>query len=493
MRIETPDGQSGIELQGGRARAAAFYVLTVVFDKGLALLTIPVAAAYLSPSEFGRMEVAISLIELAGLAFALGLGECLLRFASSAGSLEAKSRVAAELLGTAIIASVGLGIALQLVAPAIMSALSINVDLVAMRLALAAASLTALIQLPVMWWRLEANSKAVFVYAFLRSLTQLSVLWLVFHNGYGAEGALIGNAIVMATCAVILGILYYRTHGIAFTARGLRNVALYGSPLVASGFATFAIGSMNRWFLSGNVADAEIAHLALAMKLALATALVLQPFSLWWIGRRMAVLSEANGVERSAAAWGWGVVVLVIGATVVQLSAPIFIELALPAGYHAAAPLLAFAIMVSVLNELCTLSNVGSHLRRTGFSVMAINIAGAIVAVTGYVILVPMMGVLGALGAMMAGHAVRLLLFLYDGHKIAPISYPIGRAACLAGLAVGVCAFAPEPHLVVDRGVWAIAASLALIAGAGALRLLPIAEALRRLMVPLRRSEPANV
>ncbi|MFM2422107.1 MAG: hypothetical protein RL291_637, partial [Pseudomonadota bacterium] len=64
-----------------RMPPVAFYAVSVVLDKGFSLLTIPLVAAYLAPSEFGRLEVALSLIEFVGLIMALGLADTLVRFA----------------------------------------------------------------------------------------------------------------------------------------------------------------------------------------------------------------------------------------------------------------------------------------------------------------------------------------------------------------------------------------------------------------------------
>ncbi|MEZ5843439.1 MAG: oligosaccharide flippase family protein [Hyphomicrobiaceae bacterium] len=444
---------------------------SVFFDKGIALLTIPLAAAYMAPAEFGRLDVAVSLIEIVGLVLALGHGECLLRFASTAETDADRHRVAAEFLGSAVVAAVALGLILQLAAPLLVSALSIGVDLSAMRFALAGAAVTALIDMPLMWLRLHQRAGGIFAFSVSRSLIQVATMWLVFALGYGAEGLLVGNAVIAVAIALVLSIVHARNHGIALARRGMARAMSYGSPLVISGLATFAVGSLSRWFLSGSVTDAEIAHMALAIKLGLATSLGLQPFALWWIARRMAVLMEPDGRSRSAELWGCGVAILVAGAAAVALTAPVFIHFVFPPGYHAAIALLPAAVLVCVLNELNTLTNVGSHLRTTGLSVMGVNLAGAVAAVAGYALLIPWLGVLGALVAMMLGHAVRLVLFLYDGHIVAPIPYPAGRAALFAAVAAVLVAAAPSADVVVARIVWSSAAGGLLLVLALALRL----------------------
>ncbi|MEZ5850085.1 MAG: oligosaccharide flippase family protein [Hyphomicrobiaceae bacterium] len=467
----------GGRLAGFKIPPVVLYVLSVAFDKGFALLTIPLAAAYLAPAEFGRLDVAVSLVEVAGLVLALAHGESLLRFASTALDEPARRRVSAEFLGSGLLLAGVLGAGLQFAAGPLVSALSIGIDMTAMRWALGGATVMSLIDMPLMWWRLHQRAKALFAFSLLRSLVQVAAMWIVFAMGYGAEGVLMSNALIAISIAAVLTVLQFRSHGVALSAGGLQRAAFYGLPLVVSGLATFAVGNLSRWFLSGRVSDVDIAYLALATKLGLATSLALQPFSLWWIAQRMRVFNEPDGARRSALHWGQGVIILLAGAYGVCLAGPVFIHLVLPASYQAAALLLPAAVLVCVLNELSTLTNVGSHLRTTGLAVMTINIAGAIAAVIGYGLLIPRFGALGALFAMMLGHATRLVLFAADGHIVAPIPYPAMRAGAVAvGVALLVWA-APSADAVWLRMGWAVLGGLALIALALALRLIEIPAA----------------
>ncbi len=412
-----------------------YYAASVLLDKGFALLTIPLAAAYLAPADFGRLDVAVSLLELAGLLMSLGLGECLLRFASTADDEAERSRVAAELLGTGVAAAVVAGGVLQLLLPFLVEALSIKIDLWAMRWGVLGATVTTFIDMPLMWMRLRQRASLLFAFTTLRSTLQVAGMWLVFHLGYGVNGLMVSNALIAISFAAILSGLHFKAHGIALSGRAFHRAGVYGTPLV------------------------------------------LQPFTFWWIARRMAILKEPAGLERSAVAWGLGVSVLVIGAAGINLVAPVFIGVVFPAGYHPAIALLPAAVMVSVMNELNTLSNVGSHLRRTGFHVMAINMAGGATAIAGYALLVPLWGVLGAIAAMVAGHGMRLVLFLIDGRRIAPIPYPFWRAAALGVAAAVLVAVAPAGEAHMLRLAWTAVATLLLAGLALALQLVRISDA----------------
>src|SRR5690606_26948776 len=134
-------------------------------------------------------------------------------------------------------------------------------------------------------------------------------------------------------------------------------------------------------------------------------ALAVQPFGLWWYARRIRVLGEADGLRRSADAVAVGFALLAMGAIVVALAGPALIARLLPAAYAPATEHVAWLVLIVVMNEACSLLNVGSYMGRSGAAPLMVNAAGAAVALVGYVLFVPGYGVAGAIGATVAGHA----------------------------------------------------------------------------------------
>jgi O-antigen/teichoic acid export membrane protein len=450
------------------------YIVSVAFDKGFSIITIPLVAAYLVPRDYGRLDVAVSLIEFTGIVMGFGMGETLIRFASTAGDDDARRRAGAELIGAALIVAVTLGAAIQIAAPAMAQWLAISVDLSALRLGLVAATVSALIEMPLVWLRLEGRAGRFLAFSVLRSLLQVLLLWLVLRAGWGADGILIANGVSVILLAAVLGAMQIHATGIALSVTALRRVGNYGVPIVGAMLAMFALGSLNRWFLSGRVPDAEIAFFGLAFKLALAAPLLLQPFALWWNARRIAALSSPNGLEESAWAWGLGYSVLTISALGVALVGPVFIEIALPKSYAGASIYLPFVVAICFLNELNTLCNAGAYARATGLAVLATNVAGALAAVAGYALLTPVYGVPGAIAAMIAGHVVRLSLFLWLGRELAPIRYPVLPAAIVLAVCVGAIWLAPASTAIAARLAWTSLAVVVVAALQVALGLLRI-------------------
>jgi O-antigen/teichoic acid export membrane protein len=193
----------------------------------------------------------------------------------------------------------------------------------------------------------------------------------------------------------------------------------------------FVLGACDRWFLAGAVTPAELGYYGLAAKLSLIVPLAMQPFGLWWYARRIGMLQEVGGLEKSAQLIAVAMALLGIGVAVVCGGAPLFIEALLPPAFKGALPYLPWLALIAALNELCSLTNVGAYASRHSFAVLTINGGGALVALAGYFLLVPHLGVYGAIAATIAGQTTRLGLYLAFGRRVAPIPYSWGVLAAV--------------------------------------------------------------
>ena len=467
------------------------YIISVLFEKGFALITIPLMAAHLTPRDYGRLDVAVSLIEFIGLVMSFGMGDTLVRFAATASGTKDQKRCAAELLTGALLIAAVFGLAVQLAVPAIAQALNINVSISALRWALLGATLSALVDMPMVWMRIQGRAGPYALYMGARSLLQVILMWLALTAGWGSDGILIANGTaVLAFTGIVAGGMIAQT-GLAFSWRALKQIGNYGVPLVFASLAMFALGSCNRWFLSGNVPDADIGYLGLATKLALAAPMLLQPFALWWNPRRIAALSRPGGIEESTWAFGLGYSVLIISALGVALTGPIFIQFALPKAYAGAIAYLPFVIFLCVLHELNTLCNTGAFAHHKGYRVLQANVVGALTGIAGYALLAPTYGIPGVIAATAVGQSVRLTVALWTGYALAPIPYPIVASTTVFALAAAAVWFAPDPSALGARILWTGLTVTGIAAVMVALRLLRIPQ--DYMPQPLRRYLNAGV
>ncbi len=398
------------------------YGLAILLTKGFSLVSIPLVAHFLRPDEFGDLDVATSLVEFTGLLAALGLADTLYRFAPSEGK-----PAIAGIAGTALGSAACLLIAGFLAAPALHDMLGLAMPVSALRTGLAAAAIGGLIELPLAWLRWIGRPMAFLGFAAIRSIAQIGLVWLFLAQGAGPGGIFLATLCVHAIAALILTAMIWRDCGIVFSLKAIRRLLAYGMPLTVSALALFALGSLDRWFLSSAVSREAIGHYAIALKFALAASLAVQPLTLWWLPKRLAVLGEPGGAAANARVWKAGVTIMLMSGAAACLAMPVFFALALPPGYAPALAYLPALAGLVVLNEITGLSNAGAYLGRTGLPVLTVNAIAALVALCGYWILVPARGIEGAILATYAAQGWRFTAFVLLSRKAAPV--PVLSAA----------------------------------------------------------------
>ena len=431
------------------ATGALLYGLSLALAKGVSLLLMPWVAAHLAPGEYGRLEVVSTTLEFVGLVLSFGLADTLFRFAGVLSGPDEQKQRAAQIAGAALLLAVGCATLLQLAAPLVRALLPIPVSDGVFRLCLLAVAAGGLIELPLAWLRLCDRPRHFLVFMALRAALQLVLVATLVALFADAESVLAGSSIAELVLGASLSILQLRTSGFAFSRDSWGWLRAYSLPLLVSGLAAFALGSCDRWFLAGHVPVADIGRYAIAGKLALAAAFLMQPFGMWWYARRLRVLAEPDGLRRSADSVALGFAVLAGAAATVAIGGPAFIRLALPASYEGAAVFVPWLVLASVMNESASLLNVGVYARRTAWRVAAVNGAGAVAALVGYALLIPRAGVDGAIAATLMAQAVRIAGFLWAGRVDAPVPYRVVSmaTAALGGLCVVLLAQAIEPPL----------------------------------------------
>jgi O-antigen/teichoic acid export membrane protein len=439
------------------------YALVIFFDKLFSFITIPLMAYYVSPADYGRYDVALSMLEIVTIIAALGLTDTLVRFSTTAATPEARTSAAAELLGVAIILAVTLLITLQLLAPALMRGWQITLDATAVRASLATNAINCLSDMAMVWLRIRDRVRLFVTIAICRILAFVSATIFSLVGGYGVDGILLGSSLIGIVSMPIILSFMVRETGVKFSPAAVRNVLVYGLPLVASGVCGYALSGLSRLFLIENAPIDAIGLLSLATRLASVVTLLFVPYVLWWGPIRFAVLQEPGGLGRTSAQWGAGFALLICAMAFTILAAPVVVYLALPAAYVGSLIYLPGMVLAAALVQLSWLTNVGTYARSNGVAVFTIEVLSAVLATLGYWLLVPRYGIAGAIVALNLALFARWGLHLIVGHTKAPIQYPVVSALLLALAAFCAIQFAPAETQLVARSAWTLLAMAGMI------------------------------
>lgn len=136
-----------------------FYGLGLILMKGISLIMLPVFTRYLSPAEYGQLEVLLALVNIGTLLLGLGLVDALYRFAGLADSEATRQQAAGVLFTqTLLIALIGL-LLLMPFAEQIGHWLPGNVTASLVRWTLLSVVLEGVIGIPLAWLRMQGMAR----------------------------------------------------------------------------------------------------------------------------------------------------------------------------------------------------------------------------------------------------------------------------------------------------------------------------------------------
>jgi O-antigen/teichoic acid export membrane protein len=467
-----PDGISGMNA----LKSAGLYGLTIAAGRGLSFLLLPLMTHHLVPADYGRLELLGTIADIGTMLVGLGLTDALYRRWAIAPDAESRRRVAASALAVALLVSVTtlmLGLMLTMLAGKTLEPLLPRLPLA---LTVSSIALDALIQVPLAWLRLTDRAVSFATLCIARTVLQGGLIITALHIDLGIAGIVGASALSALLLAIALALTQLRSTGLTIDRGEAKALLAYGLPLVLFGsFASFALGSFDRWWLVEAAGPLVIADYALASKLAVTVPLLLLPFGMWWYPRRLSVLRDTDGVRRSTTIVAAGVTCAVLAAVAVGTVGPLAIEILTPVAYHGASRWLPWLVAIMALQQIGDLMSVGCFVGRTGTLPGLITALAAVVCVAGYALLIPHYGVFGAILATLAGQTVRWFLILIASQRYAYLPYPGLRLALVTALGAAMLVAAPNVFALLPAGTL-LGAGVACIVTLGAavlLKLLP--------------------
>ncbi|MEL6746288.1 MAG: lipopolysaccharide biosynthesis protein, partial [Pseudomonadota bacterium] len=337
----------------------SIYGLALLLAKLVGLATLPIFTSFLSPADYGRLEVLQTLANLVSLVLAFGLTEALFKFVAR----ETDPGRRQELLGTiwtlALAGAAVSAVVLQILAPWIHAVLPGGVALLDTRIILASLSVGALILVPLAYLRMTDRPWAYFFGSAGRAAIQALLAIALLSAGWGLTGVLIAGLICAMGLAAWLCVFMLRQVRTTFRRQDAGAMLHFGGTIVLAGGAIFIVDTFDRWLLAGAIGPAELGRYAVAAKVGVLVSFALQPFLMWWLPRRFAVLNEPGGLVQSARMSELAIVLTCLAVVATASGAPFLIALMTPAAYHGA---IVYVPAVAVLAAL----NSASHLVDTG-------------------------------------------------------------------------------------------------------------------------------
>lgn len=456
------------------AKDSLVYGVATVATRATSLVVVPIYTRFLSPTDYGVIDVLTIAGNLVLLTVALEISQAVARFLPDASS-EERVVVASTALTFSVGAYAVFGIAALLVAPELSTTLVGGVaDAGTIRLAVIATCLLGIFQLTsgVLRFQLRASQFAIASFASSLVAIVLGVV-LVAVAAAGVDGFFIGQ-IVGGLVGIALTLAFSpRTYRPIFDRSRFRSMLLFSAPLVPSSIGVFVSLFVDRLAISQLMTVADVGVFGIGYRLA-STA------SLLSLGAQMAVTPLIYARYRDPTTplalerlFRYFVAAALMFALGLSLFAPEILRVLTTPNYYAGAsvvPLLVPALFLA--NLYVFMPGLGIAKRTAAFA--AINLSGAVVNLVLNFLLIPFLGIVGGALATLITAAAVFAAYAVGSQREYPVPHQWGRlagaAAAISVLYVVVIQFDLGPVALIGVKVGALALAFGAIAAVGLLR-----------------------
>ncbi|PNQ53713.1 lipopolysaccharide biosynthesis protein, partial [Vibrio agarivorans] len=294
-----------------------------------------------------------------------------------------------------------------------------------------ALSLEGVIAIGTAWLRMQ-DDKAKVLLTIMVTTTLLQVIFIVIALALWPHiiSVLLGG--LLAALIQFFWLHYYNNYTISLPNLALaKNYLYYSSPVMLSGVVSFFLNGAERWFIAANSSLESLGVYAIAAKFAFGMCILVQPFTMWWMPRRFAVLEQDNckGLE-AVRITHLGLIYIAFLTIVVVTMAYLIIHLLLPNTYQQAALFILFLLPIAMLKEWGELFNLAILYKRKTQWLLGINIVAAITAIS-LLFALSSLGIFSVFIALYSAQLCRLVLTYWSAQICLCLPYDISLMVIL--------------------------------------------------------------
>jgi O-antigen/teichoic acid export membrane protein len=443
----------------------SIYMLGTIAGKFASFLLLPVYTRFLTPANYGVLEMLSVTTELTGIIVALGLSSSMLRYWSKYEDEAQKRKVISTTLGsTLLFAALGIGLALLFNPLLAKAALGKEAAPYAFALLLSFVATFFEVSLvpPLDALRMQQLSGWFVGLSLARSIANMALTaYLVAIQKMGIYGSVWANVAIGGLSALLL--LWYtakKAGGIKISWPLLREMLGYGLPFVPTALAMYALFAASRFFLRKYQGLEAVGLFALGYKISsLLQVMVTAPFNRVWSWQMFEVEKEPHPeitvgrVMTYYVAGGAGCALLLAA-----LSPDLLRVMASNHRYWSAYQVVPLLTLGAIFYGAAWISGTGFYLKNKTLQRTYVVFITAGLNIILNILLVPRYGAQGAAGA---GALAFLALLIGSGwmtNKIFPVHWEwrrllqaFGLAALLTLLALG--SYRHWPALIPGAGI----------------------------------------
>lgn len=449
------------------------YGVGIIIGKLASFLMLPIYTRYLTPADYGVLELLSMTTDVVGMIAGIGLLTGLYKFYSEAPGADEK----AETISTAAIAVVALAALAAtagIVSAPILSRWVIGEHglPIYVRLFFLIYFFQNFAYVPLALIRAQNRSVLFVTINVVRLVSMLSLnVFTVVYAKMGIVGVMYSTLLTDGVLAVALTGFLLRQVGIRFSRDRVMAMVRFGSPMILWSLGTFVIVFSDRLFLNYFVGTSEVGIYSVAYKFAFVlSALAFAPFQTVWEPRRFELAKRADSQELFSRVFVYMNVVIGLAAAGIALFVSNFLALMSDQQFLPAGDLVPVLVAAQIFFSWVRFCDFGLILSGATKLMGLISVVTAAATVTLNLLLIPVFGMWGAAIATVLAYLLRFV-WIYrrsQGAFFIPYDWAaVSRLYSILGAAVVLSLILSPGNVLASLGwnacLFIIAAGLAYI------------------------------
>ncbi|WP_117233929.1 lipopolysaccharide biosynthesis protein [Vibrio maerlii] len=451
----------------------ASYGFAICIMKGTSLLMLPIITRYLSPEDYGQLELITVSSTFISLIISCSLHEALYRFANDGEDKKTCAKQKAnQLFSLSLLTSTAL-ITLLIIAFGLLdmwgNSLPYHIESQQIAIVLLSLIISGSLAIGMAWMRMQDHVTAFTKLSIFTTLFQALLVITLLECNYGVTSMLLAGLVTH----IVQWIWVYKLSNLKLvvpTSRFSIKSMRYAIPMTASAVVAFGLNGAERWLVLSSSDLETLGQYAIAAKFALATCILVQPFGMWWMPKRFAILQQdkRNAAFISTLGVMYVCALIIVVGSLSQFALPILLD----AQYQQTSLFILGALFMVLGKEVTELVNLGLLVKQRTQELFKINLITTIVGLCCCALLISygIWGVMISIGCAQLGktiwvyHTSQACIPIFKSSK--PFIFSISiTLVCLSGLY-----FAPsvlEAHTnsaVAMIGVTSVSLTLLLLA-----------------------------
>lgn len=423
------------------AKHSIVYGFSDILSRAIGFLLIPLYTHYLTPSNYGTLELLDLTSYIIGLFLAMGIAQAVVRFYYDYSDKERRDQVISVALITLWVISVAVLAILISFSPMISQVVMKSRGYYNMFNIIFISTVIGLSnEIPLTVLRIEEKSLIYLSFTLTKLVLTLSlnILFIVKFN-MGIIGILYSGLIATLIMGAVITIYILRRIKISYSIPILRSMLGYSIPLMWSWFGMFVINFGDRFFLQRMMTTADVGIYSLAYKFGmLPNVLVLSPFLMIWGPKRFDLLKEPNAREIYSKVFTYFLLIQFFVGLGIVIAIKEIIQIVATPDYYDSFKYVSLILLAYIANGIYLYVQFGVHIEKKTKYLAYATIFGAILNIAGNLILIPLIGIWGAAISTFISFFFLLVFIFLPSQRFYHISYEWKRILHMSLVAVAL-------------------------------------------------------